>query len=76
MSSTLSFAESRFSQPLLGRRSGAWAFILFAVLAVMATWTIYWLTPMISDDFNIVARLVTPVVEWVVGLYVDLFGLA
>ncbi|WP_238399661.1 DUF6056 family protein [Alcaligenes faecalis] len=52
MSSTLSFAESRFSQPLLGRRSGAWAFILFAVLAVMATWTIYWLTPMISDDFN------------------------
>lgn len=52
MSFTLSFAESRFSQPLLGRRSGAWAFIIFSVLAVMATWSIYWLTPMISDDFS------------------------
>lgn len=52
MSPTLSFAESRFSQPLLGHRFGAWAFITFAVLAVMATWAIYWLTPMISDDFN------------------------
>ncbi|QTB99065.1 hypothetical protein JYG33_13930 [Alcaligenes sp. SORT26] len=52
MSSTLSFAESRFSQPLLGRRSGAWVFIIFSVLAVMATWSIYWLTPMISDDFS------------------------
>jgi len=52
MSPTLSFAESRFSQPLLGHRFGAWAFITFAVLALMATWAIYWLTPMISDDFN------------------------
>lgn len=52
MSPNLSFAESRFGQPLFSRRSGAWAFVLFSMLAVMATWTLYWLTPMISDDFN------------------------
>lgn len=52
MSPTLSFAESRFSLPLLGHRSGAWALMLLSVLALMATWSIYWLTPMISDDFS------------------------
>ncbi len=52
MSSTLFFAEPRSVQPWLSRRSGAWAFLLFAVLALGASWAIYWLTPMSSDDFS------------------------
>jgi Zn-dependent protease len=50
------------------RRIGVFAIPVLLVLLLVL--------PMISDDLNIVARLVTPVVEWVVSLYVDLFGLA
>lgn len=52
MSSSLPYAESRLSLPLLGPRFAIWTFIFFVMLALTATWSIYRLTPMISDDFS------------------------
>ncbi|WP_253820643.1 DUF6056 family protein [Alcaligenes faecalis] len=52
MSTTLSVAESRSSTPLLGHRSGAWAFTFVFSLTLIVTWVLYGLTPMISDDFS------------------------